>query len=83
MPSSTSARGAPEHRSGGCMHHPCRVANPDRVTAVDVDPRQGGETLRALLASGGGLLPGAHCAAPTAGRLEADGQGLRVRIDPR
>lgn len=72
--------------TGDCMHHPCQIAHPDWVTAVDTDPGQGAATRQALLErleSGGGLLMGSHFAEPTAGRIQADRKGFRLLAGPR
>jgi len=72
--------------TGDSMHHPCQIAHPDWVTAVDADAGQGTASRKALLersCAAGALLMGSHFAAPTAGRIEADGDGFRLVTDPR
>ncbi|MDT8913190.1 MBL fold metallo-hydrolase [Amycolatopsis sp. PS_44_ISF1] len=66
--------------TGDCVHHPVQVARPDIGSCVDIDPALAERTRRALLApfaGTGALVLGTHFPAPTAGRVVADGGGLR------
>jgi glyoxylase-like metal-dependent hydrolase (beta-lactamase superfamily II) len=66
--------------TGDLMHHPVQCAEPDWASNFDVDPDRARATRRAFLAehaAAGTLVFGTHFAAPTAGRIVADGAAWR------
>ncbi|MGH8916850.1 MAG: MBL fold metallo-hydrolase [Acidimicrobiales bacterium] len=66
--------------TGDCVHHPVQVADPGISSCADIDPALAERTRRALFASLAEtreLVLGTHFPAPTAGRVVAEGSGLR------
>jgi hypothetical protein len=62
------------------MHHPVQCAIPSMASRFDVDPDAARKTRREFLEryrNGKTLVLGTHFAAPSAGRLSADGQAFR------
>lgn len=67
--------------TGDMVHHPCQLAHPEWDSSADVDGAAGIETRRQFLArytDDPTLIIGTHFAAPTAGRLVADGDRVRL-----
>ena len=67
--------------TGDMAHHPIQFADPSVATGADSDRDWAVATRRSSLAewaADGTLVIGTHFVAPTAGRLEADGDGWRL-----
>lgn len=67
--------------TGDCAHHPVQLADPALCSAFDHDEAAAVATREALFAKLAGtetLLIGSHFAAPTGGRVAADGRGFRL-----
>jgi glyoxylase-like metal-dependent hydrolase (beta-lactamase superfamily II) len=67
--------------TGDMAHHPLQLAQPDLGTSADSDPAAAATTRRASLAEWAAdraLVIGTHFVAPTAGRVEPDGDGWRL-----
>ncbi|MEQ1754518.1 MAG: MBL fold metallo-hydrolase [Micropepsaceae bacterium] len=68
--------------TGDCIHHPCQLARPDWPTFADHDRAKSIDTRLELfsgVAARGVLLVGSHFSRPTAGFIEADGEGYRLK----
>jgi glyoxylase-like metal-dependent hydrolase (beta-lactamase superfamily II) len=75
-----SSKGENAVITGDLMHHPVQCAETQWASNFDVSPDAARATRRAFLErykGGGTLVLGTHFAAPTAGRLTADGQAYR------
>jgi glyoxylase-like metal-dependent hydrolase (beta-lactamase superfamily II) len=75
-----SSKGAEAVITGDLMHHPVQCAEPQWASNFDVDANKARVTRRAFLEKykdGRVLVLGTHFAAPTAGRVSADGQAYR------
>jgi glyoxylase-like metal-dependent hydrolase (beta-lactamase superfamily II) len=75
-----SSQGEDAVITGDLMHHPVQCAIPSMASRFDVDPDQARKTRREFLErykDGRTLVLGTHFAAPTAGKLSADGQAYR------
>ena len=71
--------------TGDATHHPVQWAEPDWGMAADSDSAGAAETRRRLRAehgAAGTLILGTHYAAPSAGRLVADGEAWRFVAEP-
>lgn len=69
--------------TGDMLHHPCQLARPDWGAVVDEDKPGAVATRQNVFARFAGtptLVIGTHFAAPTAGRIVADGAGYRLDI---
>ncbi|HEV2363598.1 MAG TPA: MBL fold metallo-hydrolase [Caulobacteraceae bacterium] len=67
--------------TGDFLHHPCQMARPEWASSADFDPAAAMATRRRMfgeLAGGQVLVIGTHFAAPTAGRVVADGARWRL-----
>ena len=67
--------------TGDMAHHPCQLAHPDWVTPFDSDNTEAVATRRSSFAEWAAdqrLVIGTHFAAPTAGRIQPDGEGFRL-----
>jgi len=68
---------------GDLMHHPLQCREPDWSTAFCSDPQLAARTRRRFLEAHAGvatLMMPVHFPAPTAGRIEADGERFRYRF---
>ena len=77
-----SSRGQEGVITGDCIHHPCQLARPEWFSVADHDGKMSTATRRELfarVASRKTLLVGTHFTAPTAGYLEADGDGYKLK----
>ncbi len=69
--------------TGDMMHHPCQVAHPDWEDRFDEDGAAAEVTRRAFVkdfADKPVLIIGTHFPAPTAGRIERDGESYRFVV---
>jgi len=69
--------------TGDMIHHPIQMAHPDWATPYDSNRREAEATRRDLLkewAETSALIIGTHFAAPTAGRVERDGDAFKFSI---
>jgi len=75
-----SSKGEDAVITGDLMHHPAQCAMPAMSSRFDVDPEAARATRRKFLESyrnGKTLVLGTHFAAPTGGKLSADGEAFR------
>jgi glyoxylase-like metal-dependent hydrolase (beta-lactamase superfamily II) len=75
-----SSRGEDAVITGDLMHHPVQCAMPELASRFDTDAEQARATRRGFLEKyrdGKTLVLGTHFAAPTAGRISAEGKGHR------
>ncbi|HTQ12480.1 MAG TPA: MBL fold metallo-hydrolase [Rhizomicrobium sp.] len=66
--------------TGDMMHHPCQVSRPDWPSEFDDDKQAGAARRNTMIREWADrpiLVIGTHFAAPTAGRIRADGHGYR------
>jgi glyoxylase-like metal-dependent hydrolase (beta-lactamase superfamily II) len=69
--------------TGDMIHHPIQMAHPNWATPYDSDRRAAEATRRAMLKDWSEkpvLVIGTHFAAPTAGRVERDGDAFRFSV---
>jgi glyoxylase-like metal-dependent hydrolase (beta-lactamase superfamily II) len=69
--------------TGDMIHHPIQMAHPNWATPYDSNRRAAEETRRAMLKDWSEkpvLVIGTHFAAPTAGRVERDGEAFKFAI---
>jgi glyoxylase-like metal-dependent hydrolase (beta-lactamase superfamily II) len=69
--------------TGDFLHHPCQFARPDWASSADYDPAAASATRQRMfscLAEEDTLVIGTHFAAPTAGRVVADGKAWRLEV---
>ncbi len=70
--------------TGDMLHHPMQLADPDLSSMFDTDPDESRATRRHAFprwADGRTLVIGTHFGTPTAGRLEARGDGYELVSD--
>ncbi|MEM9561814.1 MAG: MBL fold metallo-hydrolase [Actinomycetota bacterium] len=70
--------------TGDMLHHPMQLADPDLSSMFDTDPDESRATRRNAFprwADGRTLVIGTHFGTPTAGRLEARGDGYELVSD--
>lgn len=70
--------------TGDLMHHPVQCAEPDRHGNFDGDKPLAAQTRRAFLeryCDGRSLVIGSHFPEPTAGHLEREGEGWKLKVE--
>ena len=70
--------------TGDFIHHPCQMAHPEWTSPADFDKDAAHATRRRMfedLAGSQTLVIGTHFAAPTAGRVKADGNNWRLDVE--